>query len=155
MFAKEARTKMALATLRKHFQIFYFTQFLITFTIGKSARIKAELMLALVPKALEFVVFVSYYSFFYNKFEDVPKICNVLSPPFGWPLVLLTNQGYLNTMQIFCTPLSVLPLVTLGCGSSTTENCTYFEVQNSAAMSGQCRTQICKCQSDICQIRYT
>ena len=43
--------------------------------------------------------------------------------------------------------------VTLGCGSSTTENCTYFEVTSASSLSGACSAKICKTNTDICQIR--
>ena len=39
-----------------------------------------------------------------------------------------------------------------GCGSVSSENCTYFEVNG--ANSGDCNARICKCSSDICQV-YT
>jgi len=38
-----------------------------------------------------------------------------------------------------------------GCGSVSSENCTYFEVNG--ANSGDCNARICKCSSDICQMR--
>ena len=43
-------------------------------------------------------------------------------------------------------------LVTLGCGSRTTENCTYFESATSPS-TGACRAKICKADDNICQIR--
>ncbi len=43
-------------------------------------------------------------------------------------------------------------IVTLGCGSSSSENCTYFE-NTSGSLTGSCRAQICRCSSSICQIR--
>ena len=42
--------------------------------------------------------------------------------------------------------------VTLGCGSITTENCTYFE-SATTVNTGACRAKICKADSNICQIR--
>ena len=44
-------------------------------------------------------------------------------------------------------------LVTTGCGSSSSENCTYFEV--SGANDGPCVGKICKCSSNICQVRFS
>merc|ERR1712209_233047 len=41
---------------------------------------------------------------------------------------------------------------TLGCGGSSSENCTYFEVMNSA-ISGACSASICNVNSNICQLR--
>ena len=38
-----------------------------------------------------------------------------------------------------------------GCGSTYAENCTYFEVNG--ASSGDCNAKICKCSSDICQVK--
>ena len=40
--------------------------------------------------------------------------------------------------------------VTLGCGGSSSENCTYFEV--TGANDGACSAQICKISSDVCQV---
>lgn len=41
---------------------------------------------------------------------------------------------------------------TLGCGSTIAENCSYFQ-SSSTQPAGQCSVQICKCSSDICQLR--
>ena len=41
-------------------------------------------------------------------------------------------------------------LVTLGCGSTSSENLTYFEVSN--ANEGQCTAKICK-QDGVCQVQ--
>ena len=40
-------------------------------------------------------------------------------------------------------------LVTLGCGSTSSENLTYFEVSN--ANEGECTAKICK-QDGVCQV---
>ena len=40
--------------------------------------------------------------------------------------------------------------VTIGCGATTRENCTYFESSNLG--SGACRSKICPCSDDICQV---
>ena len=47
--------------------------------------------------------------------------------------------------------LLILLVVTLGCGASTSENCTYFEASSLA--NGACAAEICKCNSNVCQIR--
>jgi len=41
-------------------------------------------------------------------------------------------------------------IFTIGCGATSSENCTYFEV--TGAVAGACRSRICK-QTNICQIR--
>ena len=41
--------------------------------------------------------------------------------------------------------------VTLGCGETSVENNTYFEVTSPTA--GQCSAKICPCNENICQIR--
>ena len=41
--------------------------------------------------------------------------------------------------------------VTIGCGGSSSENCTYFEY--SGSNSGPCNARICKLSNAICQIR--
>merc|ERR1719220_1239772 len=41
---------------------------------------------------------------------------------------------------------------TLNCGGSTSENCTYFDSSTTVA-NGACKTEVCKCSTDICQIR--
>lgn len=40
---------------------------------------------------------------------------------------------------------------TLGCGATSSENCTYFEV--ATAPTGPCAGKVCKCNSNICQMR--
>jgi len=40
----------------------------------------------------------------------------------------------------------------LSCGGSSSENCTYFESANTVAEGG-CSAQICRCNSNVCQIR--
>ena len=40
-------------------------------------------------------------------------------------------------------------LVTVGCGGTSGENCTYFE--NTNAQSGDCVATICK-QNNVCQV---
>ena len=48
----------------------------------------------------------------------------------------------------FCNKILFLLLVTLNCGGSASENCTYFDSSTSVA-SGQCKTKICRCSDDI------
>ena len=42
-------------------------------------------------------------------------------------------------------------LVTLGCGSVSSENCSYFELNPVVQSSGPCAAQICK-QNGVCQV---
>ena len=51
----------------------------------------------------------------------------------------------------FSTDLEFDISVTIGCGGSTSENCTYFEY--SGTNSGPCNARVCKLSSSICQIR--
>ena len=41
--------------------------------------------------------------------------------------------------------------VTVGCGQTSSENCTYVEA--SSLNAGSCRTRICPCSNNICQMR--
>ena len=43
-------------------------------------------------------------------------------------------------------------IVEYGCGSTTSENCSYF-VSSSSVNAGQCRLRVCPCSDDICQMR--
>ena len=46
--------------------------------------------------------------------------------------------------------------VSLGCGATSSENCTYFEsTSNSGTNAGACRMKLCKCSPDICQVSTT
>lgn len=56
-----------------------------------------------------------------------------------------TNGGTCASGFGVCCTFSV------GCGASSSENCTYFEVTN--APLGACTAKVCKCSSDICQMR--
>ena len=51
----------------------------------------------------------------------------------------------------FSTDLKFDISVTIGCGGSTSENCTYFEY--TGTNSGPCNARVCKLSSAICQIR--
>lgn len=46
---------------------------------------------------------------------------------------------------------TVLSVVTMNCGGSQAENLTYFE--SNAQMTGACNAKVCKCASDVCQLR--
>merc|ERR1711936_1233074 len=41
---------------------------------------------------------------------------------------------------------------TLNCGGQSSENCTYFDSSNTV-VNGACEVNICKCSTNICQIR--
>jgi len=41
---------------------------------------------------------------------------------------------------------------TLNCGGESSENCTYFDSSTTVA-PGACKAKVCKCSTDICQIR--
>ena len=41
--------------------------------------------------------------------------------------------------------------VTIGCGQTSSENCTYFD--SSSPTAGACSVTICPCSNDICQVR--
>jgi len=41
---------------------------------------------------------------------------------------------------------------TLNCGGQSNENCTYFDSSTTVA-PGACKAKVCKCSTDICQIR--
>ena len=42
-------------------------------------------------------------------------------------------------------------LVTFGCGGATSENCSHFDVTDAAP--GSCKMRVCKCSSNICQVK--
>ncbi len=44
-----------------------------------------------------------------------------------------------------------LLIVTVNCGASSNENCTYFESTGSEI--GACQIEICRCNSNVCQLR--
>jgi hypothetical protein len=50
-----------------------------------------------------------------------------------------------NSFGVCCT-------FTLGCGSTTAENTTFFQSSTSPG-AGQCGVTVCKCNTDICQLR--
>ncbi|XP_059087518.1 uncharacterized protein LOC131883927 [Tigriopus californicus] len=56
-----------------------------------------------------------------------------------------TNSGSCAQGYGVCCVFSV------NCGATSNENCTYFDQQGGEV--GQCAVKICKCQSNICQLR--
>lgn len=62
-----------------------------------------------------------------------------------------SNKGGVNAGSC-ASGFGVCCTFTLTCGGSSSENCTYFDSATSQG-TGACRAQICKINSDICQIR--
>jgi len=63
-----------------------------------------------------------------------------------------TNKG--GTSSGSCANgFGVCCTFTLGCGGKIAENCTYFQSASSSQPAGQCGVTICKCSTDICQLR--
>ena len=87
----------------------------------KSVHLEEGPVLDHVHQDLEFVVLVRKYFWFIIK--DLKKLV---------------------TSLIFFT-------VTVGCGATINENCTYFEATGLG--SGECRTMLCPCSNNICQMR--
>jgi len=56
----------------------------------------------------------------------------------------------LVSQRIKSSILPKLNLVTMGCGQTSVENCTYFDSNNVAA--GGCSATICPCGNNICQV---
>ena len=46
---------------------------------------------------------------------------------------------------------TVATSVTAGCGNTFSENCTYFD--SATVSAGSCATTVCKCNTNICQMR--
>ena len=44
--------------------------------------------------------------------------------------------------------------VALGCGGTSSENCTYLVQGSSSSITSPCTYTICKCSSNICRIRF-
>ncbi len=62
-----------------------------------------------------------------------------------------------STVSFFHKCLINLSLVSLACGGTSSENCTYItqtSTTSSPVTSGSCEYTICKCDSDICRIRF-
>merc|ERR1711971_919022 len=62
-----------------------------------------------------------------------------------------SNKGGVNAGSC-ASGFGVCCTFTLNCGGSSSENCTYFD-SATTVNEGACRAQICKCNSNICQIR--
>jgi hypothetical protein len=62
-----------------------------------------------------------------------------------------SNKGGVNAGSC-ASGFGVCCTFTLTCGGSSTENCTYFDSSTSQG-TGSCKAEICKLNSDICQIR--
>ena len=76
-------------------------------------------------------------------FKCPPKIhLNTQCPPPPHLIGLIEPKNHIN--------LSFL--VTLTCGGTSSENCTYFDSATSQG-TGACKAEICKLNSNICQIR--
>merc|ERR1712141_484280 len=61
-----------------------------------------------------------------------------------------SNKGGTNGGSC-ASGFGVCCVFTVGCGGSSSENCTYFEV--TGANNGPCVASICKADSNICQVR--
>ena len=57
----------------------------------------------------------------------------------------------LGIVHTYMIQFEIIILVTFGCGSTSSENLTYFEVSN--ANEGECTAKICK-QDGVCQVLY-
>ena len=62
------------------------------------------------------------------------------------------SQKNLSRNLNFYAISSFIPAISvvLGCSQSAAQNCTY--VESSGAGAGSCKTTICKCNSNICQV---
>lgn len=61
-----------------------------------------------------------------------------------------SNKGGTNGGSC-ASGFGVCCIFSLGCGGSSSENCTYFE--SNSVGTGDCKAKICKCSSDICQVK--
>ena len=73
-----------------------------------------------------------------------------LVTPLGTLWNCCTSKWYCNKsfLAVWFTFVSVV----LGCGGSTSQNCSYFQSSANTLQSGQCTLKICKCSTDICQV---
>ena len=58
-------------------------------------------------------------------------------------------QTFCATYPTCCN--NFIRTVTAGCGNTFSENCTYFD--SATVSAGSCVASICKCQTNICQMR--
>lgn len=63
---------------------------------------------------------------------------------------IFLNSNWCDLGSIFFVLLTLVSLVVLGCGQTSSQNCTYFE--STAISNGLCRATICKATSNICQV---
>ncbi len=57
---------------------------------------------------------------------------------------------HLRGMSVTYSKYPLLTLVSLNCGDTSGENCTYFEGTN--IVPGSCKAEICPCNNNICQV---
>merc|ERR1719225_1842890 len=62
-----------------------------------------------------------------------------------------SNKGGTNAGSC-ASGFGVCCTFTLGCGGSSSENCTYFDSATTVA-TGSCKAKICPCNDNICQMR--
>ena len=80
--------------------------------------------------------------------QDLESVVHVSAQIFIECMILYKKK----VTQVFRTVSEIsFILVTIGCGGSSSENCTYFEV-SSLTTTGACSGKICKLSSDICQV---
>lgn len=84
-------------------------------------------------------------------------------PKEEWPrdlaLLATVSVAFVNTFRQFlylshyCNTFT--PAVTLSCGESSPQNCTYLEQASTSTLASQdCTYRVCPINSDICRIRY-
>ena len=59
---------------------------------------------------------------------------------------------FLNNQDYSVSSIKFSISVSMGCGTTTSENTTYFE-ETSVSNTGGCSMEVCKCDTNICQIR--
>ena len=61
---------------------------------------------------------------------------------------------YLINIQQWCDSNLFHFLVSLGCGSTNSENNSYIIQSSSTSVSNPCKHKICPCSTNVCRIRY-
>ena len=61
---------------------------------------------------------------------------------------------YLINIQQWCDLKIFYFLVSLGCGSTNSENNSYIIQSSSTSISNPCKHKICPCSTNVCRIRY-